>query len=232
MSGQQLMENSSNSIAELNLKKTYEFVFRDIKVEMTEEEARQVKDLFVRMFPEINASPIPAKTSPSLRWKLSQMYDKKIYSSSKKTKLVPPEYFEITRRNSEQINGTPTHVFIYYKDSLGNYGYKVTNDKDRPFSPLGKVDDPNSKIGKFYTRLPTGDIVIKRELAKKRFADSTSLKALLDILEIENYITKVPSANDRRRSPGYYKPKKNEEGVGLDNNHGLQKVQVISQSPK
>jgi hypothetical protein len=120
---------------------------------------------------------------------------------------TPLDYIQQFESKCDPRSGY-NHTFVYYKDSMGNWGFKIntSNERKYPFSKLGRINDTKSIIGEFLDKIPFDTQFIKREfltLGISKVTEGRRLKACVDILEHEGHLVKERSIDTNRKSPLY-----------------------------
>ncbi len=148
---------------------------------------------------------------------------------SVKPRVLPPRYKEIGRVTDSPFNKKRTYVY-----GKGRKGYicVVLNGKPMRTFTLGKIEDSQSKIGMVLRAIPSDRLVIKNDLAQtlpRTFLDGRLIKAVLDILKIEGYVTYERVILRKGVPLGYIRTRKM-EGLEGESNHEPE-VQIVSPNP-
>lgn len=219
-----------NTEPELKVK-SYEFSFKGHTIPLDEEDYLKVRNLFIQDYVDKNnTKPFEFKDD---KWTAEKPPNKISLSVSSKPKVVPPGFIYAGKRNTQPRNGSGEHFFVYYKDDNGNFGFIAENQKHHSFTNLGRIDNPNSVVGRFYTFLKSipKNTPVKRQDVQKVILNSTYQKAIFDIFDIEKLLTTALLPEDRRKGIEYYKTEKF-EGLRVDNNHGFPQEVQVSPSPQ
>ena len=131
-----------------------------------------------------------------------------------KSDLLPQGFKEIGREthNLRESNTPITYVYAKHEKD-GTYGFRVVNGEQYPFSKLGRVQDPTCPMGKFLRAIPKDQILVKNDFLKLEINGASvqnrlggrRLKAITDILRIEDYIRRTPNRlAERHGAFGYF----------------------------
>jgi hypothetical protein len=206
---------ASINSTQLNVKKLYEFIFKGEKYMLEENEAREIKKLFVNMFPDKDDAV--KSYTPTFKGMMDNVV---IY----RRRIIPEGFVKIGTGQTEPKMGNKPTPFEYYRHEIeGVYAFRVPTQQRLAFCKLGKLSDPNSIIGRTVRMLPEHDS-FNREIIKKLgiVRSSEYRKALCEILEIEGFIKRTTSIFNRDQHGRHvYKRTNKIDGLGVDNNHRL-----------
>lgn len=119
---------------------------------------------------------------------------------------IPPGYELIETSKPEGRSGrSDSSRYEYYRDADGadgNQAFRVVSASGQrsPFHRLGRIDDPESRIGKFWEHFPDG-AMRKKDLVDMFALDHQSVKAMVDILVCHQRLLKVLSAKTKSGDP-------------------------------
>lgn len=201
---------------QLNVKKIYEFIFRDKTYTLDEDEARQIKKLFMSMLPDKEDT---VKSSAST---FKGMMDNVVES---RRRVIPEGYVKIGSGQTEPKMGNRPTIFEYYRNGDGGYGFSVPSHSRLAFCRLGRISDPTSLIGKCVRTIPQYEPFNRGDIKRLDIVSSAEYrKALCEILEIEGYIQEVTTIFAKNALTRHsYKRTNKVDGLGVDNNHGFPK---------
>jgi hypothetical protein len=183
------------SSMKFEVEKQYKIAKGGIQIVLTESELRQLllSDEIMRVITKLITPAGVAVASNDVR----------------QTTLAPPPdlvpKFPKGFRSLGKMESDPTSpyrsIFAYAINDEGEYGFRSLSSKGwSAFNRLGKLDDPNTIIGEFFSvvkeKVPFKQDWIKHdffELPLKHIREGRRMKAVIDVLEIEGYLTKKPS---------------------------------------
>ena len=161
-------------------RKVYTIVFDDGTVKDIEElEAFRIRDNLVDKLPKIH---------PHIRFDLLEKA--KTIALSNRPVRLDEGFHEIGRKPCDHrgLHKDSTYVLAKNNSTL-EYGYKIVNGEESDFRNVGTLKDSQSLIGSFARRAIREGEFTKSEFMEKYSMNGTRLKAVLDILEIEEYLT-------------------------------------------
>jgi hypothetical protein len=201
---------------QLNVKKIYEFIFRDKTYTLDEDEARQIKKLFMNMLPDKEDT---VKFSSST---FKGMMDNVVVF---RRRNIPEGYVKIGSSETAPKMGNKPTLFDYYKNEENSYAFSVPSQTRLAFCRLGKISDPKSIIGRCVRMIPQYESFNRGDLKRLGVISSSEYrKSLCDILEIEGYIQKVSTVfAENQHARHTYKQTNKIDGLEVDNNHGFPK---------
>jgi hypothetical protein len=176
------------------VKKVFEINLRDgRKFQLTQEDAEELRDILNAELPKrVSLDKYMQKLPESNIADLEDMPHKPI----------PPTYKFIGKVSSQPRNGGDANIYCYYEDEKGNFAYLIL-DKRRmyPFSKLGNINDPKSAYGRLLRKIPTDSFISKTTIQhQKLFANTQTLKAILDIAETKGHIERPSSLTGKKKS--------------------------------
>lgn len=136
---------------------------------------------------------------------------------------IPTDYKWFATKKSQLRIGKSTHKYHYFRNSRNEYGFLIKNGITKPFVRLGSVNDNNSPIGKIIRASPQ-DKTFKKSFyvkSKEITINNQTIKAVVDILELEGFLKVVGNTNSTILS--YRVTKK---GLEIDDNIEPLKVQL------
>jgi hypothetical protein len=97
---------------------------------------------------------------------------------------IPPKY-KLSRTSVPDTRSgwSEGRRYEYFEDDEANQAFRILGptNKHSPFHRLGKIDDPQSRIGRFWAHFPN-DTARKKDLVDMYAYGYQTLKAMLDIL--------------------------------------------------
>lgn len=215
-----------NGVVKPIVRKTFEFVLKDgQKIELEQDEAEEIRDFLNLELPKVTG--ISTLNYTKIEGKPISVQVEKPSITTRRP--VPTGYTLLTKSFSQPRNGSPPLTYAYYKDAAGNFGYQIEEGSATSFFRLGKISDPLSTIGRFLRKIPTDAYLSKTTMQKEKiFSNTQTMKALLDILEMEKCIEREAVFDGRGRSAYRRIVKLEESRPEVENNHGLVQASVSS----
>jgi hypothetical protein len=145
-----------------NESKIQELVVDDIRILLTDERLLQLRNLLLQEYP----------LSIDARFETATILG------------VPTEYVLVAKNSPEARSGwSDESRYEYFEDSEGNHAFRIINPSGQrsAFHRLGKIEDPQSRIGRFWAHFPDNRVQ-KKDLAAMFTRDYQRLKAMIDIL--------------------------------------------------
>ena len=196
--------------AQFAVPKQYTIVKDGKFIELTEEEMKaflllpEVRKLVLEMQEFRNYAAIELTESKATHATIDDI--KMAIESAQVT--FPAGYIE-THRIESDPKAARKAVFVYAQNPISReYGYRIVSPKGEvsQFNRAGSIYDPKSLIGSFLRSIPKdGKPMIKQDFLKlglQSVTEGRRLKALIDIAEIEGYLTKK-ILEDREGRTGY-----------------------------
>lgn len=156
-----------------------------IKLALTEEQAKNlINNLSNRLGIQISNKVKPEKLSLNRYTTLAQLKDR----------VLPIGYEEIGRQKPDPKYHGKDSTYVYGKNKEGVYGFRIINGKMSHFHEVGRLNDDGSIINKVLRIIPYEFVNRKQiwESVNHTYnirLNGQHMKAVLDILEIEGYIT-------------------------------------------